>query len=250
MYYYISKLAYLFIAPENWIIALVLAALLIKNAVTRKRLQFSVLALILLFGNRFLFTTLVTAWQPKPVDPATMPTCEAAILLGGGASFDKYGVGYFNSAADRFIQAVILYKTGKVKRIIISGGSNAAGQPKDADFQYRKMLDLGIPATDLIVEDSSATTFENAVCTKQIIDPLHLQPPFILVTSATHIPRAQSVFVKAGIPVIPFPCNYNVVESQLSFSDYFIPNTATLFSWSGFLKEVVGMLGYRLFHKA
>lgn len=250
MYNLISKLAYVFIAPENWIIALLIWMFLSKSTKLKKRLAVIITLLIFFFGNEFIYNRLVNAWQPKPVTFSNAVSYDAGIVLGGITSFDRKGHGYFTSASDRFIEACILYKTQKIKRIIISGGSNAPNQPKDADFQYKKMLELGIPANDIIVEDSSTTTFENAAFTKLKIDSLHLKPPFVLVTSAMHIPRAERVFTKAGLQVIPFPCNYSVVESKLSFSNYIIPKLGTIFSWNSYLKEVFGIIGYKLFNKA
>jgi uncharacterized SAM-binding protein YcdF (DUF218 family) len=250
MYNLISKIAYVFIAPENLIIALAIWMFLSKSTAVKKRLTVIIILLILFFGNEFIYTRLVNAWQPKPVTIADGVSYEAGIVLGGSASFDKYGKGYFNASSDRFIETCILYKTHKIKRIIISGGSNQANQPKDAIFQYKKMIELGIAPSDIVVEDSSRTTFDNAVFTKLKIDALHLKPPFVLITSAMHIPRAERVFTKAGVPVIVFPCNYHVFESKLDFFDYFIPKTGVLLSWSTFLKEVVGIIGYKIFNKA
>jgi uncharacterized SAM-binding protein YcdF (DUF218 family) len=250
MSYYISKVVYLFIAPENWIIVLLIWLLLSKSTIVKKRLTVIIIVLIMFFGNQFIYTRMVNAWQPKPVTLSNERSYEAGIVLGGSSSFDRYGRGYFNMSADRFIEACLLYKTNKIKRIIISGGSNGPNQPKDADFQYKKMLELGIPAQDIIVEDSSTSTFENAAFTKAKIDSLHLQPPFVLITSAMHIPRAQKVFEKAGVAVIPFPCNYYVLENKPDVSDYIIPRTGTIFSWSMYLKEVVGLAAYKMFKRA
>lgn len=249
MYNLISKLAYVLIAPENWITALIIWMILSTSKTVKKRLTVTIILLIFIFGNEFIYMTLVNAWQPKPVTLGNGVSYEAGIVLGGSSNFDKNGRGYFNGTSDRFIQICILYKTQKIKKIIISGGSNASNQPKDADFQYKKMLELGIPGNDIIVEDSSQSTFENAAFTKIKINSLHLKPPFVLVTSAMHIPRAERVFIAAGLPVIPFPCNYNVLESHLSFSDYFIPKAGTLLSWNIFLKEVVGIIGYKVFNR-
>lgn len=247
---YISKIVYLLIAPENWIIALLIWLLLSKSAIVKKRLTVVIMLLIMFFGNQFIYIKLVNAWQPKPVTLGHDQPYEAGILLGGSSSFDKYGRGYFNMSADRFIQTCLLYKTNKIKRIIISGGSNGPNQPKDADFQHKKMVELGIPANDITVEDSSTSTFENAAFTKVKIDSLHLQPPFVLITSAMHIPRAQRVFEKAGLSVVPFPCNYYVLENKLEPSDYIIPRVGTVFSWSSYLKEVVGFAAYKMFKRA
>jgi uncharacterized SAM-binding protein YcdF (DUF218 family) len=250
MFYFISKLAYIFIAPENWILALLVWRFLSKSIKVKRRLAITIAVLVMLFGNEFIYNRLVNSWQPKPVTLTNDISYEAGIVLGGIASFDKYGNGFFNTSSDRFIESCILYKTNRIKKIIISGGSNAKGQPRDADFQYKKMLALGIPANDIIVEDSSRTTFENAAFTKKKIDSAKLKPPFVLITSAMHIPRAERVFTKAGIAVIPYPADYHVIENRLDWSDYIIPNFGTLFSWNSFLKEVVGIMGYKMFNKA
>jgi uncharacterized SAM-binding protein YcdF (DUF218 family) len=82
---------------------------------------------------------------------------------------------------------------------------------------------LGIPGQDLIIENQSRTTFENAMYTKKIIDTLKLRPPFVLVTSAMHVPRAEQVFTKAGLPVIAFPSDYRVLNKKFYIDDYIIP---------------------------
>jgi len=250
MFHFISKLVYLFIAPENWIIVLLICRFASKSAVIRKRLTIAIIAIALIFGNEAIYNKLVNAWQPKPVVFASGVSYEAGIVLGGLSSFDKYGNGFFNGTADRFIQTCLLYKTGKIKKIIISGGSNAPNEPKDAHFQFAKMVELGIPASDIIVEDSSMSTFENAQFTKKKIDSLRLKPPFVLVTSAMHIPRAKMVFASAGVQVIPYPSNYQVLENKFTFSNYVLPDIGTLLSWSTFLKEIVGIAGYKLMGKA
>ena len=221
-----------------------------KSPPVRKRLNIILVALIMFFGNAVIFTKLVIAWQPKPVQLPAGKSYEAGILLGGAGSFDRYGNGFLNNASDRFAETAILYKTGKIKRIIISGGNVFKGRPKEADFVYRKFIDLGIPAQDLIAENRSQTTFENAVFTKKIVDSLKLGPPFILVTSAMHVPRAQRVFAKAGLPVIAFPCAYQVLDKRFSFYNYIIPQVGIIDLWSNFLKEIVGVIGYKFFNKA
>jgi len=250
MYRIFSTIVSLIIAPENWLIALVVWWVLSKSAVVKKRLMTVMVVLILIFGNDVLYNKLANAWQPKLVTLPDSASYEAGIVLGGSSSFDKYRNGYLNAAADRFVEICVLYKTGKIKKIIISGGSNSLNGPKDARFQYKKMIELGIPAEDIIVEDSSKNTFENASFSKRKIDSLQLKPPFILVTSAMHMPRSQRVFTRVGIPVIPYPSDFKVFEKDFSFTDYFIPSLSTLFSWNSFLKEVVGVLGYKLMNRA
>lgn len=250
MHLIFSKIILLCLAPLNWILALLIWNFLIKKAIVKKRLTIAIIALVMFFGNEIIYTKLVVLWQPKQVRLNEMQNYEAGILLGGLSSFDKYGNGYLNSASDRLIETSILYETKKIKKIIISGGSITANRPKEADFLFKELQLLGIPERDLLVENQSRTTYENAIYTKRIIDSVRLTPPYVLITSAMHIPRAEKVFAKAGLRVFPFPSDYHVFDKKFDFADYVVPKMNVMNDWASFLKEVIGIWGYKLFKMA
>lgn len=202
----------------------------------------------MIFGNEFLFTKLSLAWQPKPIE--LKGKYDAAILLGGFVSFDKYGNGYLNTVSDRFTTACTLYKMGFVKKIIISAGNIDKEKPNEAGYVSKRMIELGINKEDIIIENKSRSTFENAAYTKQKLDSFALKPPFVLVTSALHMPRSIKVFEKAGIQVLPYPCNFGVIERKFSWDDYIIPKINIINDWRGLMKEYVGLIGYKVFGKA
>ena len=249
MFLFFSKLAGFFLTPSYWIVALLIWLLVTKSAILKKRIIITIVILIFVFGNEFLYTKAVLGWQAKPVQLRDS-SYDAGIILGGLISFDKNGIGFFNNAADRFIQTILLYKTGKIKKIFISAGSLDPTKPKEADYSFRKMLEAGIPAGDIIIENSSRTTAENAAYTRRTLDSMHLKPPFVLITSATHIPRATKVFARAGIEVVPYPCNFTIIDKKFSVTDYLLPKLSILDNWYGLLKEIVGLAGYKLFGRA
>src|SRR4051812_24375749 len=144
MFFFLSKLAYFFIAPLNWIIALLIWRFFTKSGTTKKALSVVVIALILFFGNEVIYTRCVTAWQAKPVEIQQLGNYDAGILLGGLTSFDKNGNGFLNASTDRLVEISILYKAKKIKKIIISGGSVYKDRPKEANFLYKELLSLGI----------------------------------------------------------------------------------------------------------
>ena len=69
--------------------------------------------------------------------------------------------------------------------------------------------------------------------------------PFILVTTAVHIPRAMSSFQKAGLSVIAAPTDYRSKRTPLTWSD-FLPNSSSLQDSCLALHEYLGILYYRL----
>lgn len=250
MFFFLSKLSYLFIQPSVWLLALLLARVLAKSPVAKKRWNISIAFVVLVFGNEVLFVTLCNTWQLEPVTVNSLGNYNAGILPGGLTTFDKNSEGFLNGASDRLIETAVLYKAKKINKIIVTGGTIDPQRPREAFFLQKKLVELGIQNQDIIVEPNSRTTYENALFTKTIIDSLHLQPPFVLVTSALHIRRAKKVFEKAGIQVIPFPADYARVKQHFAFYDYFIPSVAIIGDWSQLTKEMVGLLGYSLFNRA
>ncbi len=121
---------------------------------------------------------------------------------------------YYGEAADRFIQTAQLYKTGHIGKIIIAAGSGSMLQDKpfrEADFAQEQLTNLCIAPGDVFADRNSRNTIENAMNAKKIIDSLQLKPPYLLITSAIHMPRALRTFKKAGLEVKPFPAAFGVV---------------------------------------
>ena len=155
---------------------------------------------------------------------------------------------YFSEQSDRFIQAMLLYKTGHIKKIIVAAGDGSVFNRcdfREGDFVQEQLMAMGIPAADIAVDRNSRNTAENAINAKKIIDSLQLPPPYLLVTSAIHIPRAKKTFIKAGIDVIPYPAAYFVrPPDSVVPTDYILPSANALKNWDMYLREITGSLLY------
>ena len=77
--------------------------------------------------------------------------------------------------------------------LLLEGESDAATAP-------RLLSALGIEPDRLILEDRSRNTYENAVFTRDMVDP-EAGENWLLITSAFHMPRAKALFHKAGFAV-------------------------------------------------
>ncbi|HET7117649.1 MAG TPA: YdcF family protein [Hanamia sp.] len=247
MHQFLSAILSYFLSPFNWIILLLIVAWIFRKHAIRKPALIIALCIFIVFGNKALFNLYVKNWQPKPVAISTLPVYSCGIVTGGFASPDAEANGYFNSASDRFIQAVKLFKVGKIKYLLISGGNGKEDEKsfREAAWVKSELQTFGIPDSVILIEDHSNNTKENAVNSKHLLDSLNLQPPFLLITSAYHIPRASLLFDKAGVHVDPFPCNYTAGRGSFSFWDL-LPTPSTLFSWDDYLKETVGYWWYKI----
>jgi uncharacterized SAM-binding protein YcdF (DUF218 family) len=250
MFFTLSKLLYFFITPFCWILFPLLGALFLP----KKRKVFLVLTLILvlIFTNPWLYRKMMMLYQENSatVSDSEFPT--TAILLTGIVGFDSSGNGHFGRSSDRYIQTSQLLQTGKIQRLIISGGSGNFWRKENTESLFIKnQLKLtGIPDSCLLAETRSRNTYENAVYTKKLIDSLHLKGPFLLITSALHMPRARKVFTALGIPYIPFPCDFRVYPQANDFKNTFYPDVAYMGEWEDLIKEWVGTIIYRLTGKA
>lgn len=145
-------------------------------------------------------------------DPSADPQGDVIIMLGGGATKDTPDLdgtgGLSGSAANRLMTAVRLYNRLHVP-ILVSGGQVYADSGREAVIAKRMLLSLGVKESDILVEDQSLNTRENAKFSQEILKKNLLVKP-ILVTSAFHMERSVLNFQKENVAVQPFPTDYMV----------------------------------------
>lgn len=251
----IGKFITIFLNPLLWIILLLLYAWGAKNPRRKKRAFISAVGMLLFFTNPLIINKIIVAYQPAKINLSADQAFSAGILLGGFSGLNEADEEtYFNEAADRFIQAAELYKTGHIKTIVMTGGNASVFKDKsfkEADFAKEQLVNLSIPETAVWAERESRNTVENAINTKHILDSLQLAPPYLLITSAIHMPRAQQTFLKQGVAVTAFPCAFGPRPMNSWWpDDILVPSTGALRDWSTFLKELVGLFTYKLSGKA
>lgn len=123
------------------------------------------------------------------------------------------------------IHSIQLYKAGKVKNIIITGGSGALVGKKVPEAQHLKKVFLfsGVANSAIVIEAESRNTAENARFSRKLIDSLQLKPKFLLVTSAFHMPRAMGCFNMAGVSVESYPTDFYTGDRNIDFEDIVVP---------------------------
>ncbi len=251
MFFILSKILFFLLAPFHWILLLLIAYFLWKQY--RKKIKLAIVVVLIIFTNPYLNRSVVKWWQPPLTKIPAGKTFSAGILLGGMTMFDRFDTGYFGNTSDRFIQTTNLYHSGVIKKIVISGGTGRLihDEPAEAHFLLNQLLRNGVSRPDIIVEDRARNTHENAIFSKILLDSLLLKPPYIIITSATHIPRSIRVFKKAGFnDFIGYPCDYKVIDSKFELEDFIVPDVKLLDEWKHLFKEMIGIIAYQLTGKA
>jgi len=241
MYFILSKVLLFLLYPILWFFALFIIAITIKNARRKKRLLIASALLLYLFSNSILLNLFAKAWDYSPYPVKDTKTYSCAIVLGGFSGVDGSGNGFFNAASDRFIEGIELLATGKAKHLLISSGNGnlIPGKFKEADWVGIQLKNLHFTDSSILIENNSRNTIENAVFSKKILLARHLNPPYLLVTSAFHMRRSMMIFKKEGYNVIPYPCNYIAGQGDITLGDL-LPSAEALSTWNMYLKELVG----------
>ena len=96
----------------------------------------------------------------------------------------------------------------------------------EGEVARRFAAELGLPPERLTIEPLSRNTFENAQFAHALVEPKPGQR-WILVTSASHMPRAVGSFRKAGFDVTPYPVDYFTLADSRDYWNYtFAPLSA------------------------
>jgi uncharacterized SAM-binding protein YcdF (DUF218 family) len=241
MFFILSKVLLAFIFPLTWVFGLMVYGLFTKNVKRKKTLLISAFILLCFFGNRFTAGAIAGLWDSTPFKPSSQKY-SAVIVLGGFVSEGQNGQGYFNGASERFSTATKLLADGTARHLLFTGG-NADINPdnfSEAQFVGRQLKNLNFADSLILLDGKARNTRENAINAKALLEKAHLKPPYLLVTSAFHMRRANLIFVKAGLNVVPYPCGYEAKGSILPAD--FIPGTEALGQWNVYMKEMVGYL--------
>ena len=250
MFFILSKILYVLVAPLTWIVLALLIALFSKK-VRRKRIALIVTAsLLLLFTNPFLSNEAWLLWEHPPKSIASLPTYDAAIIFTGLTNQDKtpHDRIYTNKGADRVLHTVQLYKLGKCNKIIVSGGMGSLRDKfeTEATSLKRILLNAGVPDSAILLEERARNTHENAKFTKEL---LMLHPELkkvLLVTSAFHMRRSDGCMKKAGVVADTFPADFYTTDRLWTFDRLIVPNEWNLYMWQKLLHEITGYVTYKL----
>jgi len=247
MFFIISKILSFVISPIVWVIILLIFSLFSKTLKRKKRFLITGIIVLLFFSNSLIFGLFKNIVATNPVKYENLkPVYDFGIVLGGMASYDnEFNRVNFHEANDRLMQAIDLYKKGKIKKIFISGGSGNLfyNEKKEADILKAFLINISVPDSDIIIENKSKNTYENALFSAKILKQKKSKN-LLLITSSLHIYRAKKCFEKVGLKVDIFPADY--YNEELSFESIFIPKPEILTAWTKLFHEIFGIIAYKI----
>ena len=135
-------------------------------------------------------------------------------VLGSGHNTDKsqpISSHVSSAGTKRVLEGIIIHFRTPDSKLIFTGYEGDTNT-SNAQMNASLAIALGVKEENIIINAEPKDTKEEAVFTKSIVG----NEPFVLVTSATHMPRSMRLFKSLGLNPIAAPTNFQKDE----FSDY------------------------------
>ena len=141
----------------------------------------------------------------------------------------------------RLVEGVRILRQNPGARLILSGGGFVDPVPEAAVMAQVSRF-MGVQKDDMIIESTSNDTKDQA----RLIKPIVGTAPFVLVTSAIHMPRSMALFQSFGMNPIPGPAgSTSRVKMPFSPLDLF-PSVDALEDTTEAVHEYLGLMWGRL----
>jgi uncharacterized SAM-binding protein YcdF (DUF218 family) len=254
LFFVASKTLGALLRAETWIV-IALAVTVLALLLERRRLALTVSAVTLV---ALLLLTILPLGDLllEPIErryPANPPLerVDGIIVLGGAEDIDAsvyWGQTQLNEAGERFTAAMALARRFPEARVLFTGGSGAlrglGGVPiSEAAAAETFFREQGLDPARLILEGRSRNTAENARLSLQLVRP-QPEDDFVLVTSASHMPRAIRSFTAAGWPTLtPYPVDFRT-SSFASGVGWDLPRNLRVLNTA--IREYAGQVVYEL----
>jgi uncharacterized SAM-binding protein YcdF (DUF218 family) len=158
-------------------------------------------------------------WLLKPIEarfsrPLTMPEkVDGIVVLGGDfdakLATERGPLSPGRNGAPRLMAAADLARHYPNAKIVFAGGSGNLfdQQTREADIAAKILLTLGVDLSRVVFDRNSRNTYENALNAFRLVLPKP-DETWVLVTSASHMPRAVGCFRRIDWNILPYPVDY------------------------------------------
>ncbi|PID32822.1 hypothetical protein CR956_00445 [Candidatus Saccharibacteria bacterium] len=169
----------------------------------KKLILYVVLIIVVILGlSIFLSTDSLSGCGSSPSQVRGCEAADAIVAVSGG------------DTKARTQEAINLYQKGWGKKIIFSGAAADKSGPSNARAMRTQAINQGVPKRDIIIEEKSETTHQNAEKTNLVFAKNNIKSA-IIVTSGYHQKRTLLEF-SAHSPNIKFRSHPPASDNQWS----------------------------------
>ncbi len=146
-----------------------------------------------------------------------------------------------NASLARLVEGIRLHRSLPGTRLILSGGAVFTPAP-ESEVMAKAARTFDIKSDQIVLESASRDTEEQALLIRKIVG----KDRFILVTTASHMPRAMGLFRKAGMEPLPAPAEFRTGGKEDLNPAFFYPRAGSLLNSEIVVHEYLGILWSRL----
>lgn len=250
MFFALSKIFSAITQPLFWLGLWWLAALLLLRRKQKIALGmlWSGLVMLVLLGFQAVPDMLLRSLEQRHAALTRDDISQHAgiIVLGGATGFSQIyhdrGQVPLGEAAERLTLPVGLMRQNPDFTLVFSGGEGRLlpTGTKEAELVKALYIEMGVDMRRVKLESGSRNTRENAQKVAALLGAA-CRKPWLLVTSASHMPRAMAEFAATGCQVTPYPVDYWTSKTT-PWTEYSL--TGSLARWQTALHEWVGLAVY------
>jgi len=174
------------------------------------------------------------------IDVSQFSDIRWVVVLGGGHDSDPELPAtsqLSESSLSRLVEGIRIHRLLPESRLVLSGGT-VFDPVSEAEVMARAAEAMGVDGDRLVLEKLSRDTGDQARFIHEIVG----DEGFILVTSASHMPRSMALFRKSGTRPIPAPTDYRVKKRQGTGPGAFFPSADNLRKMEMTVHEYLGLL--------
>ena len=171
----------------------------------------------------------------------------AGVIVLGGATgspsiFKAHGQVPLGDAAERMTLPIGLMRKFPNFELIFSGGEGRLMPTGTTEAELAKVFyeEQGVDMKRVTLESKARNTRENAHQVAALLGE-RCKQPWLIVTSAWHMPRSMAEFQAVGCKVIAYPVDFRTGE-ETSWTEYSM--AGSLMAWQTALHEYLGMFVY------
>jgi uncharacterized SAM-binding protein YcdF (DUF218 family) len=233
----------------SFVLALALISLWRRRRETRSRLLFVTVPFVLIVLlstpaiSHLAFGSL--EWRFSPLRALPADNQALVVLAGELLPADGYQPTAMlgDSTLYRCFQAAELYRASGPCLVVASGGVIEEQKSVAVSHLMRDFLiTQGVAPADVLVEDGSHSTYENALFCERLLGVRHVRR-IALVTGALHMARAERCFRRQGFEVTPAPCSYQASNFEWRVGN-FLPSAGAARGNQQVLHEWMGLCWY------
>jgi len=187
-------------------------------------------------------------WRSAPLTALPADNQALVVLAGGLLPKDEYQPASLlaENTLYRCLHAAELYRGSGPCLVVVSGGAIEVDREPHAVSLLMKefLVEQGVAASDILIEDRSRSTYENALQCQKLLEPRQVRR-ITLATDAAHMRRAAGCFERVGFHVVPAPCDFQAGHFEFRLST-FLPSPGAARGTQEVFHEWMGLAWYWL----